>query len=80
MFIGRRIAPVVVENQPAVEDRAEGIAAHLDGDRRLGYTTAKTLASALTEAVSTLEKATGNTIMNSQEVETGLRKFMGEQK
>jgi hypothetical protein len=46
----------------------------------MSYTTAKTLSGLLSEAIKTLEKATGNTIMNSQEVETGLRKFMSENK
>lgn len=41
----------------------------------MSYTTAKSLANLLTEAVGTLEKATSHSIMASADVESGLRAY-----
>jgi hypothetical protein len=41
----------------------------------MSYTTAKSLANILTEAVSTLEKSTSHIIMTSADVESGLRAY-----
>ena len=46
----------------------------------LSYTSAKTLANMLVDVVETLEKATSKKIMDSKEVEIGLRTFVEAKK
>ena len=46
----------------------------------LSYTSAKTLANMLGEIIKTLEQATNKKIMDSQEVEKGLRAFVEAKK